>query len=167
MGIGKQLTNSAVRVPVIVQAAEREIALVVEEPELDPAAPEPALQVAVRLEIVPAVAQARGIDRAVVQELGIVPVAQELGHGLEPAELERVQVVVAQVLGHPRAQLAVVPKTKSVTAAHHPGLVLVTAVEDLAAVAETTLGQAAAEAGIAWAAAVTAVAEAGIAVAVE
>ncbi|MGC2352425.1 MAG: hypothetical protein WA496_03420, partial [Candidatus Udaeobacter sp.] len=49
------------------------------------------------------------------------------------------------------AQLAVALKTKSVTAAHHPGLVPVPRVEDLAAaVAATTREPAAAEAVIAW-----------------
>ena len=50
--------------------------------------------------------------------------------------------------------VAVAPRTKSVTAAHHPDLVpLLAAEEDLAAAAaETTREPAAAEAVIAWAA---------------
>ena len=48
---------------------------------------------------------------------------------------------------------AVALRTKSVTAAHHPGLVPVPMVEDSAAVAETTRAPVAAEAAKAWAAA--------------
>ena len=83
-------------------------------------------------------------------------------------ELEHVPVVVVLVRGHPRVQLAVVAlRTKSVTAAHRPGLVLRLAAEEdlVAAVAVTTRDPAAAEAVIAWEVAVTAVAEAVIAVA--
>ena len=71
------------------------------------------------------------------------------------------------VRGHPRVQLVVALRTKSVTAAHPPGLVpRLAAEEDLvAAVAVTMRDPAAAEAVIAWEVAVTAVAEAGIAVA--
>ena len=83
----------------------------------------------------------------------LAPVAAELEHG---------QVAAVLVRGHPRAQLAVALRTKSVTAAHRRGLVPhLAAAEDLAAVvAETTREPAAAEAVIAWEVAVTAVAEA-------
>ena len=65
---------------------------------------------------------------------------------------------------HPRAQLAVALRTKSVIAAHRPDLVvpLLEAGEDLAvAVVETTREPAAAEAAPAWEAAVTAAVAAG------
>jgi hypothetical protein len=81
-------------------------------------------------------------------KLGLAPAA-ELVPGRAEAELER----------DPEA----VPlRNKSVTAARHRGPVLVLKrVEDLAVVAAATMrGQAATEAGIAWAAAVTAVAAA-------
>jgi hypothetical protein len=80
------------------------------------------------------------------------------------------EVVVVPARGHPRAQLAVALRIKSVTAAHRRGLQLRPA-GDLAAVeAETTRGPAATEAVIAWVvvdlvaaeAAVAAVAVAGV-----
>jgi len=84
-------------------------------------------------------------------------------------ERELVQVAAVLVRGHPRAHLAEVAlRTRSVTAAHRPGLVpLLEAEEDLAAaVAETTREPAAAGAAIAWEVAVTvAVEEAAVAVA--
>jgi len=58
-------------------------------------------------------------------------------------------VEVARRLG----PVAVAPRTKWVTAAHHRGLVAVPRVEDSAAVAETMREPAAAEAVIAWEAA--------------
>ena len=72
----------------------------------------------------------------------------------DPAvELEFVpEVVLAR--SHPRDPLAVPRRTKSVTAAHRRGRVPLLAAEDLAAVAETMRDPAAAEAAIAWAAAV-------------
>jgi hypothetical protein len=100
-----------------------------------------------------------------VQESPAVP---ELEPAQVAVELEHGPVVVVLVRGHPRVQLAVVAlRTKSVTAAHRPDLVpLLVAVEDLAAaVAVTTRDPAVAEAVIAWEVVVTAVAEAGIAVA--
>jgi hypothetical protein len=108
--------------------------------------------VAAELEHVP-VEVARRLGPAAAQlELGRVEVALEL----DPvaAELALVQVEAVPVPNHPRAQLAVAPRTKSVTAAHHPDLVpLLAAGEDLAAaVAETTREPAATEAVIAWAA---------------
>jgi hypothetical protein len=77
-----------------------------------------------------------------------------------------VPVVAVPVPDHPRARLAVALRTKSVTAAHHHGLVPRLAVEDLAAVAETTHEPAAIEAGAAWAAAVTVAAAAALDIAV-
>jgi hypothetical protein len=90
--------------------------------------------------------------------------AVELERG--PAvELELVQVEAVLAPDHPRVQLAVALRTKSVTAARRPGLPL-RAEEDLAAVAEITREPAAIEAAAAWVAADTAVAVAGIAVVV-
>jgi hypothetical protein len=108
-------------------------ALVVSE---DPA--EPAVRAALVVSEDPAVPVVRAA--LVVSESPAVPVA--------------LVVLVEAVLlrGHPRAQLAVAPRTKSVPAAHRPDLVpLLGAGEDLAAAAaETTLVPAAAEAVIAW-----------------
>ena len=107
-------------------------ALVVSGDPVEPAVQEsPAVPVAPELEIAPVV------------EPGTVRVAVELEHD---------QVVLVLVRGHPRGQLAVPPRTKSVTAAHRHGLVpLLEAAEDLVpAAAETTRGPAAAGAAIAW-----------------
>ena len=100
-------------------------------------------------------------------ELALGPVLAELELDPVPAELERVpveaelplvpvgveqalaRVVAAPVRGRPRVQRAVALRTKSVTAAHRRGLPRL-AVEDLAAVVETTREPAAAEAVIAW-----------------
>jgi hypothetical protein len=102
----------------------------------DPA--EPAVRAALVVSEDPAVPVVRAA--LVVSESPAVPVA--------------LVVLVEAVLlrGHPRAQLAVVPRTKSVPAAHRPDLVpLLGAGEDLAAAAaETTLVPAAAEAVVAW-----------------
>jgi len=67
-------------------------------------------------------------------------------------ERELVQVEAVPAREHPRARPAVALRTRSVTAAHRPGLVrLLEAAEDLvAAVAETTRERAAAEVVIAW-----------------
>jgi hypothetical protein len=83
-------------------------------------------------------------------ELVLAPVA---------AELVLVPVVAVPVPGHPRGRLAAALRTKSVIALHRRGLPRL-AVEDLAAVVETTHEPAAIEAGAAWAAAVTAAAAA-------
>jgi hypothetical protein len=82
----------------------------------------------------------------VVAELELGPVAAELELGQVAAEPELGPVEVARRLG----PVAVAPRTKSVTAAHHHGLVPLLAAEDLVAVAETTRKPAAAEAVIAW-----------------
>jgi hypothetical protein len=140
MGTGKRRINSVVRVLLIVLVAElatdRVVALV---REIDPAV-EP------ELVIVPAVERELATDPAVVRAQLIVPVAGELGH--DPAVAR--ELATAQLRGH----LAVLAKTKSVTAAHPRDQVpLLAAGEDLAAEAETMRDRAAAEAAIAWAAA--------------
>ena len=97
-------------------------------------------QVVAELEHDQAVAELELAQEAV--ELALVLVAVELEHGLE---------VLVPARGHPRAQLAVAPRTKSVTGARRRDLVLRLAAEDLAAAAaETTREPAAAEAVIAW-----------------
>jgi hypothetical protein len=97
-------------------------------------------------------------------ELELVLVQVELEHVPVAAERELVQVEavpvpsqpLAQLVEQVRAQPAVALRTKSATAAHRRGLVLLLTVEDLAAeVVETTHGQAAAEAVTAWEAAAT------------
>jgi len=90
---------------------------------------------------VPVAELALPIVLAAALELPIVPVA---------AELELVQVEAVPVPGHPRSQLAVALRTKSVTAAHRRGLVPVLAAGDLAAAAEITREPAAAEEATAW-----------------
>jgi hypothetical protein len=103
---------------------------------IDPVvAPELVIGLAVAPELV--------IGLAVVPELVIGPaVAPELVIGQVVAELELVQGEAALEL----VQVAVPLITRSVTAAHRPGLVL----RLLVAVAETTREPAAAEAVIAW-----------------
>jgi hypothetical protein len=124
-----------------------ELAPVVPEPELGPAAAE--------LEHVPVeVARRLGLAAQqelvpVVAELGLVPAAVEQGRDPAAVELELGPVEVA-------------PRTKSVTAAHHHGLVPLLAAEDLAAAVETTREPVAIGAATAWvAAALAAVAAAG------
>jgi hypothetical protein len=99
-----------------------------------------------------------------VLELELVLVQGELEHVPMAAERELVQVEavpvpsqpLAQLVEQVRAQPAVALRTKSATAAHRRGLVLLLTVEDLAAeVVETTHRQAAAEAVTAWEAAAT------------
>jgi len=107
----------------------------------------------------------------VVQESPAVPVAleQELNR-VEGPELVQVAVELArgQVEAVPEPDLvAVLLRTKSVTAAHHRGLVPAPRVEDSAAAAETTRVPVAAEVGTAWEAAATAVVVVAVAVAVE
>ena len=111
----------------------------------------------------------------VQEELELGPVEAELA--LDPVEAERelaqaavelelnrverpepVQVAVelarGQVEAVPERDPVAVPlRTKSVTAAHHRGLVPAPRVEDSAAAAETTREPAAAEAAVAWEAA--------------
>jgi hypothetical protein len=156
MGTDKRRINSAVRVLLIALVAELEHAQVVVELE----------HARVVVELERAQVEAERVLARVVVELERAQVEAERVLAQVAVELELAQVEVVPEPGHRRAQLGVAPRTKSVTAPHRPGLPLLAA-EDLAAVAETTRGQAAAEAVIAWAAAVTAVAVAGIAVAVE
>jgi hypothetical protein len=100
-----------------------------------------------------------GIDLAAEPALAIDQAVAALERGPVVAEPERDQAVAevepdpaVAVLAqdHPRGRLAVVARTKSVTAAHRRGLVPLLAAEDLAAAAETTREPAAAEAVIAW-----------------
>src|SRR5206468_450252 len=129
MGTGKQPISLAVRVLAIALEVELEHAQAVAELELVPVAAEREHGPVVALEL------ARG---PVAVELARVPVAAELELVQVAAELELVQVAAEPVPGHPRAQLAVALRTKSVTAAHRRGLVPVLAAEDLVAAAETT-----------------------------
>jgi hypothetical protein len=94
------------------------------------------------------------IVRAGAPVLAIGQVAAAPEHALAAAELERVPVAAAPE----RGPVAVPLRTKSVIVVHHHGRVpLLTAVEDLAVVAQTMREQAAAEVGTAWEAAATAV----------
>jgi hypothetical protein len=136
MGTGKQRISTAVRLAAKV-AGRRVLGL------------ELALVVAPELER--GLVAAEPVHGQAVAELVLVPVVAELERGRVVAALVLVPVVAALVLG----QVAVALRTKSVTAAHHHGLVPRLAVEDLVAVAETTHEPAATEAGAAWAAAVT------------
>jgi hypothetical protein len=98
------------------------------------------------------------IARVEELELGIAPVV---------AELELVQAEVVPALDHPRVRLVVALRTKSVTAAHHRGLLLLAVVDSAAAAVETMRERAAAEVATAWGVADTAVAAGGIVVAAE
>jgi hypothetical protein len=160
MGTGKRRINSGVRV-LVAQAAlviawvapgvpvaqealaglAAQVALAELVVRVAPAGPE--------LETVPAVVEQEPAPVAAAQELA--PVAVEPEHDLAVAELEPDRAEAALAPGHPRGQPGVVPRTKSVTAAHRRDLVLRLAAEDLAAaVAGTTREPAAAEAVIAW-----------------
>jgi hypothetical protein len=101
------------------------------------------------------VALVLAIVPAEVRELETGPVVAELELRTGPvAEPETVQVEAVLVRSQLRAQLAVPLRIKSVTGPRRHDQVLLLTVEDLAVeVVETTHGQAAAEAGIAWAAA--------------
>jgi hypothetical protein len=174
MGTGKRQISLVVRVRVelvaIAQAAEPELETVLVAAELGIAQ---VLAAAVLREVEPVTVPVEALEQEIVRvevlgqeivqaavlELGIVPVVErELGIG--PA-------AAGPVPGHPRAQLAVPPRTKSVIVARRRGLVAVPRVEDLAVEAETTREPAAPGAVRAWAVAVTVVAAADIAVAVE
>jgi hypothetical protein len=127
------------------------------------------------LAIDPAAERAPEID-LVLAEVELVRVAAErepvlvlveLELGLAAVELEHVLVAAGLAQGHPRVQPAVVPTTKSVTAAHRRDLVPLLAVEDLAvAAAETTREPVATEAAIAWEVADTVAVEEAVVVAV-
>ena len=126
-----------------------ELALVLVQPELElaPVAAEEELsQVLAEPEAAPVVALELVIGLAAVPELETVPVvALELVIG--PAVVRELEPVPVVVLELELVQVAVPLRTRSVTAAHRPGLVL----HLLVAVAETTREPAAAEAVIAWA----------------
>jgi hypothetical protein len=103
------------------------------------------------LEIVPAAAELE--HGLVAGELGLVPGAAVPEHVLVAVELEHGPVGAVLARGRPHDRLAVPLGIKSVTALHHHGLAPVPAVEDLAAVVETTREPAAPEVVAAWAAA--------------
>src|SRR4029453_10023236 len=127
MGTGKRRINSAVRVLLIVLAAEL---------ERDPVAAElEHAQVAVELE-----------HAQVAAELVLAPGAAELELVQVAAELEPVQGEAELEL----VRAAVPLRTKSVIAQHHRGLVPVLGAEDLAVEVETTRVPAATEAVVAW-----------------
>jgi len=140
---------AAARARVIVRGAELALGIV------QGVVPELAIVLAEALVLIiaPAEALVLAIVPAAVQALVIVPVEARVP-GI-------VQVEAVPVRSHLRARLAVPLRTKSVIAARHRGRVLLlAAVEDLAAVAEIMHAQAATEAARVWAAAVTAVAAA-------
>jgi hypothetical protein len=127
------------------------------------------VQVEVEPELVQAVAELLLVP--VVAEQEHARVAVELEHDQAVAELEHALVaverkhvlVVAPARGHPRVQLAVALRTKSVIAVRRHDPVPLLAAEDLAAVvAETTREPAAAEAVIAWEVADTVAVEAAV-----
>jgi hypothetical protein len=135
------------------------VALVVPE---DPVELAVRVALAVRADPVVLVVQA---DPAVLVALEHVQVEAAQEHAQAAVEQERDQVEAEQerVLAEAAPEhdpVAVPPRTKSVIAVHHRGLPpLLAAVVDLVAVAQTMREQAAAEAVIAWEAAVTVVAE--------
>jgi hypothetical protein len=100
--------------------------------------------------IVPGVELEHGL---VAEELGLVPGAAVPEHVLVAVELEHGPAGAVLARGRPHDRLAVPLGIKSVTALHHHGLAPVPAVEDLAAVVETTRELAAPEVVAAWAAA--------------
>lgn len=110
-------------------------------------------------ELAALVAQEALAELAVPEALaGLVVQVVELElNRVEGPELVQVAVELArgQAAGVPERDPVAVPlRTKSVIAVHHRGRVpLLAAVEDLAAVVETTRDPAATEAAIAWAAA--------------
>jgi len=140
------LVVPAVRAELVVsEDPVEQVALVESEDPVEPAGQEsPAAQVALVVSEDPAELVARESPaELVVLESPAEPVVPE-------RELVQVEAVPARE--HPRARPAVALRTRSVTAAHRPGLVrLLEAAEDLvAAVAETTRERAAAEVVIAW-----------------
>jgi len=154
MVTGKQPISSAVRVLVLIAlAAELGTAPVLAE-----------LELVQELAVEPlAIGQAAARERVIVRgaEPVLVIALAEVEPGHDPVAAEPVPNQL-------RAQLAVLARTKSVTAAHHRGLVAARRVEDLAAAAaETMHAPVAAEVGTAWEAAATAVVVVAVAVAVE
>jgi hypothetical protein len=147
MGTGKRRISSAdvVRVAPVVPAVRA--ALAVSEDPVDPV-----VRVALAVSedpVEPAVS-----ENPAVPELAQVEAVPELAQVEAVPELAQVEAV--PVPDHPRVQLAVALRTKSVTAAHRPDLVPLLAEEDFMAVAETTREPAVAEAVIAWGEAVIA-----------
>jgi hypothetical protein len=140
-----------VRVELVIdREVELELDLALAEVALQEAELVIGLAAAQALEIAPVVAELV-IGPVVAPELVIGPVEAELELAQEEAELELAQEVLVPARGHPRAQLAVALRIKSVTGARRRDLVLRLAAEDLvAAAAETTREPAAAEAVIAW-----------------
>src|SRR5436190_24248550 len=135
MEIEGRPTNSADVAPVVPEepvVSVVRVALVV---------PESPVELAVRVALVEPESPVAPVVRValVAPEDPVAPVVR--GSESPALELELVPVAVAL-------------RAKSVTAAHHPGLVPVPRVEDSAAVAETTRAPVAAEAAKAWAAAV-------------
>ena len=185
MGIGAQRINLAAMLAssrAIAQAAVLGTAPGLAEPglvrvvaEREPAAESLAIgQAAARARVI-----VRGAELGLAIVRGVVPVlaivlAEALVLAIVPAAVQApvivpvearvpgiVQVEAVPVRSHLPARLAVPLRTKSVIAARHRGRVLLlAAVEDLAAVAEIMHAQAATEAARVWAAAVTAVAAA-------
>jgi hypothetical protein len=168
MATGKRRINSEVKVLVaqaalvIDQAAQQEIARVVSVAQealaglAGQVAQEAQAELVVRvapagpeLETVPAGVEREPAPVAGELELDRVEVVQE---SPVVAELEPDQAEAALAPGHPRGQPGVVPRTKSVTAAHRRDLVLHLVVEEdlAAAVAGTTREPAAAEGATAW-----------------
>jgi hypothetical protein len=160
MGIGKQRTSLEARLagradakalePVTARVASGEPVVLVGLAELVALA-EPV--VLVGLAVLVALAEPVAlVGLAVLVALAEPVVRVGLAVLVALAEPALVQVG-AQETKHLAAQLAVVLRTKWVTAAHRRGLVPVLAVEDSAAVAETMRAPAAAEAAAAWVAA--------------
>ena len=156
------IDQAAARALVIVRGAEPVLAIVLAEALvliIDPAAArEPVIVPVVVRELVIVPAEVRELETVQVKavpELETVQVAAELELRTVPvAEPETVQVEAVLVRSQPRAQLAVPPRTKSVTGPRRHDQVLLLTVEDLAAeVVETTRDPAVTEAAKAWEAA--------------
>jgi hypothetical protein len=134
-GTGKRRINSGVRV-LVAQAALVIARVASGEPVVRAALVELADQVAQE-------ALAELVVQVVEPELSQEEAEQALGPVAAALELSRVE-------GLGLVQVAVAPRTRSVIAAHHRGLVAVPRVEDSAAAAETTRAPAAVEAVRAW-----------------
>jgi len=149
------LVVPAVRVALVVsEDPVEQVALVESEDPVEPAGQEsPAAQVALVVSEDPAelVARESPAELVVLESPAELVVLESPAEPVVP-ERELVQVEAVPAREHPRARPAVALRTRSVTAAHRPGLVrLLEAAEDLvAAVAETTREPAAAEVVIAW-----------------
>jgi hypothetical protein len=173
MGTGKQPISTAAPEPAgrVVQV-ELAPGRVLAELELGQVA---VLELVIGLAVVPELETARVvalelvIGPVVARELETAPAAAlelVISPGVVP-EPETAPAAEEPVPNQPRVQVAVLLRTKSVTAPHHRGLVPAPRVEDSAAAAETTRVPVAAEVGTAWAAAATAVVVVAVAMAVE